>query len=194
MIYAFLGRKRSGKNTCAEILKARLDEVGVSYHELAFADTMKKTLASMFNVPEELFHDQSKKETPCILGKYSPRELLCWYGDMTKNKFGQDFFVKITREIITNKLKTVDVVIVTDLRFPIEAYAMVDAGAHIIYTNRDKVLGPLPAEAHDSESAVYVSVGILKSIGEEAKFTEIHNNGTLEELVHTMSVYKLNIN
>lgn len=193
MIYAFLGRKRSGKNTAADVLKSRLDEVGVTYHELAFATVMKKTLASMFNVPEELFHDQSKKETPCVLGKHTPRELLCWFGDMMRGKFGQDFFVKITRDIIVERLKEYDVVIVTDLRFPIETYDMIDANAHVIYTNRDKVLGPLPADAHESESLVYVSVGILKSMGDAVNFTEIDNNGTMEKLVNTMSLYKLNI-
>lgn len=193
MIYAFLGRKRSGKNTAADVLKSRLDEVGVTYHELAFADTMKRALAFMFNVPEELFHDQSKKETPCVLGKHTPRELLCWYGDMMRTRFGQDFFVNITIDIAIEKLKTVDVVIITDLRFPIETHALFALNAHVIYINRDKVLGSLPEDAHESESTVYTSVEILKFKGKEANFTEIDNNGTMEKLVNTMSLYKLNI-
>jgi hypothetical protein len=185
MIYAFLGRKRSGKNTAAELLKARLTKEGFTHVELAFADSMKRALSLMFNTPETVFHDQTKKETPCIMGTFTPRELLCWYGDMMKTKFGPDFFVKVTREIIIEKLITVDVVIITDLRFPIETYALIRANAHVIYMNRDKVLGPLSVQAHESEASVYVSVGILKSMGDEVKFTEIDNNGTIEQLRNT---------
>lgn len=191
MIFAFLGRKRSGKDTSAEILKEILDERGITYHELAFADPMKKTLADMFSVSEELFHDQSKKETKCVLGKYSPRELLCWYGDMMRGRFGDDFFVNATKKVIEEKLETVDAVIVTDLRFPIEAYYLIDAGAAFFYINRDKVLGPMPSNSHSSETSVYVSAGILKSFGDQVKFTEIDNNGTLENLVSVL--YKLNL-
>ena len=62
MIYAFIGRKRSGKNTAADILKLRLDEQCLSYIEVAFADRIKKPLAAMFGVSESVFHDQTKKE------------------------------------------------------------------------------------------------------------------------------------
>lgn len=182
MIFAFLGRKCSGKDTSAEILKNILDEHGITYHELAFADSIKKTLAAMFNVPEELFHDQLKKETKCILEKYSPRELLCWYGDMMKERFGDDFFVTATKKVIEEKLKTVDVIIVTDLRFSTEAYYLIGAGATFVYLNRDKVLGPMPPNSHLSETSVYASVGILKSFGNQVNFIEIDNNGTLEKL------------
>jgi len=143
---------------------------------------MKTAVATMFDVPEELFHDQSKKEVKCIHNnQFSPRELLIWYGEMMMAKCGgPSFFVDIARKKIERALGENKIVIVTDLRTPIETYAMMELGARVFYINRENHLGPLAADAHFTESGVYVSKGVLEASSYQ-HYTEIDNNGLLSD-------------
>lgn len=180
--FAFLGRKRSGKDTSADFVCAELDKRQIPYEKIAFAGVMKKACAAMFDVPEEMFHDQSIKEVKCIHGhRFSPRELLIWYGEMMMDKCGgAGFFVDIAMRKINKAKEEGKVAIVTDLRTPIETYAMMNAGVTVFGIDRESHLGPLPADAHFTESGVPVSMSILKAAKYD-KYHAIDNNGTLSD-------------
>lgn len=67
MLFAFAGRKASGKNTCATELVKR------GFQEIAFADYLKKTISKAFNWKLEDFYTLEGKEklfsTPFIYNK-----------------------------------------------------------------------------------------------------------------------------
>lgn len=64
MIVGFCGRKNSGKDICANILKKSLIETGMydKVATLAFADHIKEQLANMFSIDIDNFYNQSCKD------------------------------------------------------------------------------------------------------------------------------------
>lgn len=58
-IFAFVGPIKSGKDTTADILI----ENGIANGKLSFAGPLKKICSTVFNIPEEHFHNQILKET-----------------------------------------------------------------------------------------------------------------------------------
>ena len=75
-IIGFLGRKRSGKDTCGEYLIENYN-----FTKYAFADPLKDILKILFNFDDEQLN--KNKEEIDKLWKISPREAL--------QKFGTDF-------------------------------------------------------------------------------------------------------
>jgi hypothetical protein len=159
-----------------------LDANNIPYERIAFAGVMKQACAVMFDVPESMFHDQTIKETKCIHNnKFSPRELLIWYGEMMMNKFdGPSFFIDIAMRKINKARSEGKVPIITDLRMPFEAYTMMEAGMTVFGIDRDDHLGPLSSDAHFTETGIPVSMSILKA-SKYDKYHLIDNNGTLHD-------------
>lgn len=66
IIYAFLGRKESGKNTAEDFVSLRHKLNGVTITELSFAGPIKDALVELLNVDKKHFHDQALKKIPLI--------------------------------------------------------------------------------------------------------------------------------
>lgn len=187
-IYAFLGRKLSGKDTCASLLiQDKLKNKKIK--RLAFADQIKSALAIMFNVTDtDVFHDQSRKETEKIYGNYTARDLMCWYGSEMRKKFGDSFFSDIVRLMLKDALvDNCDAVVITDVRFISEQNMIQLFGeqnenvvVQIFHVDRTRVLGPLPEDAPVSEKSVLSTLEHMKKYN--IPFTTIDNNGDIEHL------------
>ena len=190
-IYGFLGRKRSGKDTAAKIVDDTTDaDTKVKY--MSFAEPMKDALIELTGAKREYFYDQEFKEQPVIVfgdRKFTPRELMTWYGGLMREKFGSNFWSDKVKERIAKE--NVDYLLITDVRFLEEAKMIDELGGTIVYMNRDVILGPLPKDADVSEKVVYDSAKWAKQNAKH--FVEISNhNESIGYL--TMSLrYSLNI-
>ena len=192
-VYAFLGRKLSGKDTCANLLiQDKLKDKKVK--RLAFADHIKMTLAMMFNITDtEVFHDQKRKETEKIYGDYTARDLMCWYGEQMRAKFGPTFFADIVKLMIEDASEDgYDAVVITDVRYVSEVEMLIPLPVElqIFYVDRSLILGALPDNAAESEKSVLKSLEFLNSNG--LSYTTIDNNGDLDHLKHVYNItYKI---
>lgn len=130
---ALCGLPHSGKDTSADILVDRFDFV-----RLRFATPVKMAAAEMFGWDA---NDEEDKDSPLIrniAGDYlSKRDI---WRDMAENyikpRFGQDFFARaLTKEASVHYHS--DNIVVTDLRFPIEAMVLRRAGFTVIEVQRE---------------------------------------------------------
>jgi len=155
-IIGFCGFINSGKSTVANILVA---EHG--YKKLAFADTLKDTVAAMFGWPRYLLEgdtDASRafREAPDQywsdrLGmEITPRWVLQDFGtSIGREYYHQNFWVYC----LENKLQWHDNVAIPDVRFPNEADVIRKSGGYVVRVRR--ALNPYPVEnaLHISETA-----------------------------------------
>lgn len=191
----FLGRKTSGKDTCANYIVGT-ELAGKKVMRIAFANHIKNTLAMMFNVKDtDVFHDQSRKETEKIYGDFTARDLMEWYGKEMRARFGDNFFADIVRMILEDaKENGYDAVVITDMRFicelqMLESFFNSD-DIRYFYVNRDEKLGAIPDDAAESEKAVLKTLEYMKQNG--INYTEIDNNGSMNCL--QQRIYKLVLN
>lgn len=183
-IIAFIGQKRSGKDTCAKLMKrAHVMEHGgasSSIHHLSFASPMKKQLASLLCVEESVFHDQRVKELPVLPNNTTPRAAMQWFGSSMKQKFGKDFWVEKMRASI-KALPGDAIVLVTDCRFVEEVTMLNDLGAYFVYLSRD--LGNEKMEdCHESERSVRDAARWCIDNADDRFDSLVNNFETLEEL------------
>lgn len=177
-IYAFLGRKKSGKDTAAKIVKYEIGSKKlITEKTLTFAGPIKDALSELTGTPRAHFDDQTLKEQPIIKVNnraFTPRALMTWYGNLMREKFGPTFWLDKVKKQLEDLEGKVDYVFITDARF-VEEVQMIDSvGGTIFYLDRDVVLGPLGADADISERVVYNSKKWAK---ENARnYIEISNN------------------
>ena len=109
------------------------DSLYWDYTLLAFADKIKDICSEMYGLHLGYFNDRTLKEKVILgLGK-SPRELLCHTGDILKNHFGGDVFVRDVMKGLSLDKKY----IFTDVRYISEVTAIIDRAGVLI-----KVLRP----------------------------------------------------
>jgi hypothetical protein len=192
-VYAFLGRKLSGKDTCADLLiQGELSDKKVK--RLAFADNIKSTLAIMFNITDtDVFHDQKRKETEKIYGESTARDLMCWYGKQMRDTFGEFFFADIVEHMIGDAVDNgYDAVVITDMRFRSEVEMVVNLPykLQIFYIDRTYILEPLSDNASESEIAVEKTLKYLQT--NDIEYTVISNNGDMDQLKRIYNItYKI---
>lgn len=187
MIITLIGRKGSGKDTIATMLKNKFEEKYKRTPKLmAFASDMKDILVRLFDFPSiDYFNDHDKKENvhPEVLVNWSPRMLMEWFGNkVIRPTFGNTFW----SDKLVNKIKELPedgIVIITDCRFPHEMMALYNSfGTRVkfYYVNANGRIGPLEENASESEKSVFATVReiMLQNI----HFTVIENNSGLEEL------------
>lgn len=130
---ALCGLPHSGKDTSADIL---VDKFG--FVRVRFATPVKMATAEMFGWDA---NDEEDKDSPLIrniAGDYlSKRDI---WRDMAENyikpRFGEDFFARrLAQEVAVHY--PADNVVVTDLRFPIEAMALRRAGFTVVEVQRE---------------------------------------------------------
>lgn len=193
-IIGLCGRKRSGKNTVANILRTILEKEDFVVHEIAFADHLKTSVSTLCQYTEEAFQDD-KKDTRMGGYKFTPRDMCLMLGDFARNKIDNNFFVNVVEkkvdEILSDEPNAV--ILITDVRFPVEAqFIKRYLDSVLVYIDADKRLGALEDGAHSSETS-------FKEILQKHNYIRIENNkhfshidGSLYEKV--MSLYLRNLN
>jgi ABC-type dipeptide/oligopeptide/nickel transport system ATPase component len=173
-IIGLVGRAGSGKDTIGELIKKHVETKSKSVMMKGFADAIKETLSNIFIIPLGCFYDRELKEKPMheLYGR-SPRDMCKWFGtDVMRKDIDMDIWLnRMFRVIETTDF---DFYIIPDVRFLNEAKSIKDFGGTLIYIDADERLGPIPVNAHVSETEQYV-------IKDTMKPTVITNNGTLEE-------------
>ena len=171
-VILIVGKKRSGKDTLAGMMKSELLQQGKNVEIYHFADNLKQKVAKMLNISlKQLNSFKNKKE--------EFRKLLQYTGDSFKIVYGQYFWA----ELLLNQLiceiqhKKLDYVIISDYRYLVESKKMEEL-KYYIEGNIDlefiKVVGNNidVADNHSSET----------ELDEIAFPNVIYNTGTTKEL------------
>jgi len=186
---AFSGKKQVGKNEAAMFAEIYLNTLGFDVQQHAFAYQLKKFCMDLFGIPEEfIFGTDGDKEriTPLWWGNF-PLAIRKRYGKLRKaadtNLTIREMLQVLGTDIFRNMVDpnvwavapmrkrwepSVDVVLLTDCRFPDEARAVWASGGDILRITRDTGL----EDNHESETAL-----------DDMDFAHTYNNnGTLGDL------------
>lgn len=141
MIIALHGKKRTGKDTVATMLKASLVATYAINEShivtLAFADKLKEIAAVETGIPLEAFYD-GRKDTESFGKHGTPRDVMLEYHYLIKNRFGEDYLARHAVEKVEYLRKTgAEVFIITDMRLPVEECLMRKLKAKIVHVLRD---------------------------------------------------------
>ena len=168
-IIAIVGKKGSGKDTIGNIIK----ELDPEFQQYSFAMPIKKVITDVFGIPNSQLEGRKEKETPIKRwNNKSPRDLMKDVGDVFKEKFGKDIWIKILFDNIKNE----DKVVITDLRFKNEYDECRKNGVFIIKVVRPEI----------NSSDTHVSETELDNISDSKYDAFILNSGTIEDLKPTI--------
>jgi hypothetical protein len=190
------GKKRSGKDTSADIL---VKEFG--YTKLSFGDDLKHLCQAMTGIPLKNFYEESLKDTkfssPLVLNKTdlynnildyfnkteslfqptdekiafsSPREIMQVIGTdiVRKTLFDNNFWITF----LSNKIKQIETpVVIADMRFSHERKFIKELGGITCRIKREEADGS--GDSHSSEN----------DLGEDSEYDFVLlNNGSMSEL------------
>jgi hypothetical protein len=149
-IIGLTGLKGSGKDTAAQFL---IQECG--YTHLKMADGLKAMLRTLLvwrGMPEdqvERWIDGDAKEDPCpCLDFRTPRHAMQSLGTAWgRELMAPEFWVSAIRD----RCKTLDRVVISDVRFPNEAKMVREMGGQVFRVDRPSVT---PSDPHPSETEV----------------------------------------
>lgn len=144
-IIAFTGAKGVGKDTAAQLL---IDRYG--YTKASFAEPLKQVCKLAFGLTDEEMTDRVLKEKK--LGRWpheSPRRLLQTVGTDMFRKHFPGVWIKALERTAAELLTGGGKVVITDLRFPDEADAIMLLHGTIVKIRRP---GFEPSAEHASES------------------------------------------
>ena len=174
-IIGLTGKARAGKDTAAGFILQWCEDQGLSAERLAFADPLKLSAAAAlgFDIAPRpglmaeavAFCDALKVEGATITydypaeqggGQITGREFLQLYGtEAHRDVFGSEFWVEVTEKKLAERAGALDVVVLTDCRFPNEAAMVNQRGGEvweIDRPNNDSLKDGL--EAHSSETGL----------------------------------------
>jgi hypothetical protein len=134
------GRKQSGKNSSADHIISRMEQVGRTARIFAFADPMKRVCMQFFGLTHEQcwgtdeaknsFTDLLWEDFPVIIpeksGHMTAREVLQYFGTEILRKMYTQAHVHATFFEINES--NVDVALLADVRFPNEVDATLQEG------------------------------------------------------------------
>jgi hypothetical protein len=163
LIIAIGGLKRSGKDTFAGILatvtKSRPNLIP---HRIAFAEPLRRAAAAAYDVPVAEFSDDTLKDVIHPAWGITRRQMLINFGEALRSVDADHWTKLLTRSIdsfeTAAKLYTPaqqPLHIVTDLRRPDEAKALLDLGAELVLVVRDGVVW----DGHETEAMAGVVTG-----------------------------------
>lgn len=164
-LIAITGKARSGKDTVCKHAWAKH-----AFTRIAFADPLKMAAQNMFCLTHEQTWNDDLKEIVIPFWGMSPRQMFQLLGnEATKPVFGQDLWIK--RWMLSYALlKDTDDIVVSDLRFDIEAERIRHLGGAIIEVRRGTGLVGSTGD-HASERGLSTLPDFV-----------IENDGTLSEL------------
>jgi hypothetical protein len=162
LIVALGGLKRSGKDTFAGILAAAALARQLTPHRIAFADPLRRATAAAYALEgNDPFGDELKDVVDPAWG-ITRRQMLINVGEAMRG-VDADHWTKLLRRGIDNfetaaRLYTPaqkPLHIVTDLRRPNEAKALLDLGATLVLVVRDGVVW----DGHETEAMAGMATG-----------------------------------
>jgi hypothetical protein len=190
MLIAFLGRKRSGKDTVADFL---IKNKG--FQKYVFADPLKKGLKAFFNLTDEQLYDEKLKEEIDPRWGVSPRKLLQIIGtdifQHSLNKFIPDLkgetrnhWVNLFKEWYLKEIKKNPniKIVIADARFIHEVKAIKELGGVVIKINR--TIGD------NINNDIHISEMEIDSIPDNMIDHTIINDDTLETLYQRVNQIK----
>lgn len=162
LIIALGGLKRSGKDTFAGILAAAALARQLTPHRIAFADPLRRATAAAYALEgDDPFGDELKDAVDPAWG-ITRRQMLINVGEAMRG-VDSDHWTKLLRRGIDSfetaaRLYTPTqrpLHIVTDLRRPNEAKALLDLGATLVLVVRDGVVW----DGHETEAMAGMATG-----------------------------------
>ena len=150
------GKKRSGKNHIADLLKADLESSGKKVKLVAFADPIKNIIAVSLGITVQELDEMKNNDKHIILEQKigikkqcTMRDLIQRFGtDAMQNEFGSKVWYKLTQQKVQEELKNgADVVIITDFRFAHEYFT----GSLAVKVYDDNLISD---DAHSSENSL----------------------------------------
>lgn len=143
MIIGITGKSEHGKDTAARYLRQRY-----GFAPKGFADKLKEAAGVIFDFRhEQLWTD--KKDTLDLFWGETPGAILQKLGTAVRESISQDVWA---RSLIRD-LNLQDDWVITDVRYPNEADAIVSLGGKIVRVYRPNHVGKRPA-SHASETAM----------------------------------------
>ena len=149
------GKKRAGKNHCAEVLKAKLEQMGKTVLVTAYADPIKEILAISLNISVEELDTlknnndvlYSQDENTEIWQLTGARSLIQKFGtEAMKQYFGTDVWVNLMKLKIRET--DADFVIIPDFRFPSENIS------HLTIKVKNDGVDKVATDSHASETSL----------------------------------------
>ena len=167
-IVGISGKKRSGKDTAAEILTENY-----GFESYSLADPMKEAARAIFMFGDEQLYGD-RKEKVDEFWDLSPREVLQNFGtDLFREKFGEEVWLDSMERRLSFYLP--EKVVIPDIRFPNEADWVKNMGGEVVRIDASERLES--DDDHASETALDDYDGFDYVID---------NNGTLPEFRMTI--------
>ena len=171
LLIGLSGKSGSGKSTVADYLVTKH-----GYHAFAFADALKEMVGVAFNFNHEQLYGAMKQTVDPRWG-VSPRWCLQWLGtEVMRSKF-PDIWIRNLSQEIHNFIyfNGAQQIVVSDVRFKDEAYALKDMGAELwrLERNSDDAQG-IPGHISENDLDDYG-----KTVGWDLV---ILNNSSLDQL------------
>jgi len=115
--------KRCGKDTAANIMKERIEELGKSAYITSFAETLKEDVSSLLGVTIEELDNLKNNNEIITIGKreLNTRDFIIERSEFVKSLTSNFYYAKDCSNRVT--MSKADVVIIPDLRFK-EEYEM----------------------------------------------------------------------
>ena len=170
-IVGLAGKKRVGKDTCADFLVA-----SHGFVKLSFADPLKETCKLLFRFSDDQLWDragaESQKEVVDPRYDKTPRHILQWLGtDCIRRYIGHDFWVRrLTAQI--DELPAYTKVVIADVRFQNEVDAILARGGTIIEISREISSKSCFSDRHISETTELNGTAALVNDGDIASLCD----------------------
>jgi hypothetical protein len=170
-VIALCGRRRSGKDTLADLLVSR-----EGYVRVQVSSKLKRVAGLLFDLDVSEF-EQDTKDSPMRGwgGHLTPRHVLQTVGEDVKSRFGQDFWMRgCLREVADALSAGAEGVVVSDVRFPHEASALrkaYDKECLVVRLLRDRDLD----KGDDQHTTETSQAGIFEDFA-------LENEGSIEDL------------
>ena len=167
-IYAFAGRRGSGKSTASAVL---VDE---GFVDLKFADPLKNMMRAFYMTCGVSIEDTERrlegdlKEVPCewLMGQ-TPRHAMQKLGTEWRDMIHTDMWSNIFTKRVESG-KSGNKIVCSDFRFPHEARVLNTLGAHTYRVVRPELAATDDAAQHVSETStdtVQVNSGTIANVG-----------------------------
>lgn len=135
MLIGISGKKHVGKDTFTRMVCDILRRASMAVYTAAFADPLKRVASNISGIPLNWFHDEYLKEQvhPCC-GK-SPRKIMEEANSVFKECCGDDVFVRTVDRFWASV--SPGSLVVSDVRFEVEADWVRIHGGHVVHITRD---------------------------------------------------------
>lgn len=148
-VIGLAGRKRSGKDTTADLLHKIALEIGERTERIAFADPMRDGVKAMFGIDAA---DVPDREAPLFMGR-SYRHIMQTLGtEWGRNQIHPNVWTEVALARTRAAISAGKVVLITDVRMANEAEMIRKLGGEVWRVENPRL--PPPDDTHVSEVPV----------------------------------------